>query len=96
MHIPVLVERIKGNGYRARGAEPLAISARGATREEALSKLRAKIEARLKKGAELVNLDIAGHPWLEFAGMFQDDPMMDEWVQSMAEHRKQVDDDPAR
>jgi hypothetical protein len=31
MQIPVLVEKIKGNGFRARGTEPFAISARGAT-----------------------------------------------------------------
>jgi hypothetical protein len=29
MRIPVLVERVKGNGYRARGTEPFAISAKG-------------------------------------------------------------------
>ncbi len=45
MQIPVLVERLKGNGYRARGKDPFAISAKGATREEALAKLRAKIQA---------------------------------------------------
>ena len=28
MQIPVLVERVKGNGYRARGVEPFAVSAR--------------------------------------------------------------------
>ncbi len=42
MQIPVLVERVKGNGYRARGVEPFAVSAKGSTREEALAKLRAK------------------------------------------------------
>jgi hypothetical protein len=29
MQIPVLVERVKGNGYRARGTEPFAKSAKG-------------------------------------------------------------------
>lgn len=54
MQIPVLVERVKGNGYRARGTEPFAVSAKGATRAQALGKLRAKIQAKLKKGLELV------------------------------------------
>jgi predicted RNase H-like HicB family nuclease len=98
MQIPVLIERVKGNGYRARGTEPFAVSAKGSTREEALAKLRAKIETRLKKGSELVGLDIGPqpHPWMKFAGMFKDDPWTEDWVQSMAEYRQQVEDDPNR
>jgi hypothetical protein len=96
MQIPVLVERVKGNGYRARGKEPFAVSARGATREEALAKLRAKIQARLKNGTEIVGLEVGPqpHPWMEFAGMFKDDPMFDDWQKAIAEYRRQVDNDP--
>ena len=98
MQIPVLIEPIARNGFRAKGVEPFAVSAKGATREEALAKLRAKIESRLKKGAELVGLEIGAqaNPWLAFAGMFKDDPWIDDWVQSMAEYRQQVEDDPSR
>src|SRR5580658_2230580 len=98
MQIPVLVERLKGNGYRARGKEPFAGSARGSTREEALAKLRVKIQTRLKNGTEIVGLDVGSqpHPLAEFAGMFKDDPWIDDWVQSMAEYRQQVQDDPNR
>jgi predicted RNase H-like HicB family nuclease len=98
MQIPVLVERVKGNGYRARGTEPFALSAKGSTREEALAKLHAKIQARLEKGVELVGLEVgpSPHPWMEFAGMFKDDPWIEDWVQSMAEYRQQVEDDPDR
>ena len=96
MQIPVLVERVKGNGYRARGQKPFAVSARGATREEALAKLRAKIRARLKKGAEIVGLELdpQPHPLAEFAGMFKDDPLFEDWQKAMAEYRRQVDADP--
>jgi hypothetical protein len=98
VQIQVLVERVKGNGYRARGAEPFGISAKGATREEALARLRTKIETRLKKGTELVALEIGPqpHPWMEIAGMFKDDPWIDDWVRSMAEYRQEVEDDPTR
>jgi hypothetical protein len=99
MQIPVLVERIQGKGYRARSKNPFVVSARGATREEALVKLRAKIQARLKKtGTELVGLEIGlvPDPLAEFAGMFKDDPLIDDWVQSIAEYRQQVEDDPNR
>jgi hypothetical protein len=98
MQIPVLVERVKGNGYRARSTEPFAATARGATRAEALAKLRAKIDARLRKGAELVGLEVGApaHPWLDFAGMFEGDPHMDDWLRSMAEYRRHVENDPGR
>jgi hypothetical protein len=98
MQIPVLVERVKGNGYRVKGTEPFAISARGATREEALARLRAKIQTRLKNGSEIVGLEVGaqGHPWMEFAGMFKDDPWVDDWVESMEEHRQKVEEDPNR
>ena len=96
MQIPVLVERVKGNGYRARGTEPFAISAKGSTREEALAKLRAKIQTRLKNGTELVGLEVGSRPdpWMEFAGMFKDDPWLDDWKRSIEEYRQKVDDDP--
>jgi hypothetical protein len=96
MKIPVLLEQVKGNGYRARGTEPFAISARGSTRQEALAKLRAKIETRLKNGTEIVGLEVGPepHPLAEFAGMFKDDPLFDDWQKAIAEYRRQVDDDP--
>ena len=49
MQIPVLVEKVKGNGYRARGTEPFAISAKGSTREEALAKLARKSKSASRK-----------------------------------------------
>jgi predicted RNase H-like HicB family nuclease len=97
MQIPVLIEPVAQNGYRARGIEPFAVSAKGATREEALAKLRAEIEKRLKNGAELVGLEVGGtsnDPWMEFAGMFKGDPWIDDWKRSIEEYRKQVDEDP--
>jgi hypothetical protein len=98
MQIPVLLERIAGNGYRARGTEPFALSAKGSTREEALTKLRDKIQARLKNGTEVVGLEIGPqpHPWMEFAGMFKDDPLFDDWQKAIEEYRREVDEDPDR
>ena len=96
MQIPVLVERVKGNGYRARGKEPFAVSAKGATREEALTKLRAKIQTRLKNGTEIVGLEVGPQPdpWSELAGMFKDDPWIEDWKKSIEEYRQKVEDDP--
>jgi hypothetical protein len=96
MQIPVLVERVKGNGYRARGKDPFAVSARGATREEALAKLRAKIQTRLTNGTEIVGLELGPppHPLAEFAGMFKDDPLFEDVLKIMADNRKKMNEDP--
>ena len=96
MEIPVHVEPIAGNGYRARGGQPLPLAAEGPTREAALANLRAQLQARLRNGAEIVSLQLtpAPHPLAEFVGMFKDDPLCEEWKQSMAEYRRQVDATP--
>ena len=60
--------------------------------------MRAKIETKLKNGTELVNLEIGqgANPWIKFAGMFKDDPLIKEWKKSMAEYRRKVDQDADR
>ena len=65
--------------------------AEGATREDALRNL---IEGKVSAGAEIVTLEVpvAEHPWLPFAGMFRDDPLVEEWKETMAELRPQADD----
>jgi hypothetical protein len=93
MQIPVLIERVAGNGYRARGGEPLPFESQGATREEALAKLQKQVKARLQNGAEIVPLEVGSqpHPLAEFAGMFKDDPYFEEVLEIMAENRRKMD-----
>jgi predicted RNase H-like HicB family nuclease len=92
MQIPILIERIADNGFRARGIEPFGGVAEGATRDEALQNLRKLLEERLAQGAEIVGLEVTGerHPWKPFAGMFKDDPLFDEWQQAIAKYRRRV------
>src|ERR1700681_1545632 len=95
MQIPVLIEPIAGNGYRARGGEPLVVVVEAGTREAALAKLKEQLLAQLRSGAEIVPLELASqpHPLAEFAGMFKDDPLLKEWKKSMAAYRRKVDQD---
>jgi hypothetical protein len=97
MQIPVLIEPIAGNGFRAKSGEPLALMADGPTREEALRSLRQLLHQRLQNGAELASVDLgvtkAENPWCEFAGMFKDDPYFDEWQEAIAENRRKADED---
>ena len=61
MQIPVLVESVSGNGFWAWGGEPLALSAEGMTRDEAIARLKSLIADRLAFGAELISLDVENH-----------------------------------
>ncbi len=93
MEIPVFVEPVAGNGYRA---ETCGLSADGATREEALSSLNRLLQERVKAGAQIVPLQVPWPepPWAEFRGFLRGDPMFEAWKQAMADYRRQMDEDP--
>ena len=92
MQIPVLIEPVSGNGFRATSGGPLAIIAEGRTSDEALHRLQEQIRARLVPGAQVVPLETESaspHPWAPFAGMFRpDDPLVQDWLQIMANQRQ--------
>ena len=97
MQIPVLIEPVAGNGYRATGGEPFALTVEGTTREEALHKLRELIQTKLKTGAQIVPLEIpdGDNPWLRMAGSLDlEDPLVKEWKLIMEENRRKADEDP--
>jgi predicted RNase H-like HicB family nuclease len=97
VEIPVLIEPVAGNGYVAKTGEPLPLRAEGATEEEALRKLRHDLQARLGNGGRVIGLEIPSspHPLAEFAGMYSpDDPLVQEWIDIMAENRRLADADP--
>ena len=101
MEIPVLIEPVAGNGFRAKCGEPLPITAEGRTRDEALANLRRLVAERVAAGAEVAALRVPGqnaaNPWVEFAGMYEaDDPVVQVWEKAMAEHRRKIDDHPER
>jgi len=93
MDIPVLVEPVLNNGFRAVCGEPLRLESEAPTREEALQKLRQLIERRMAAGAEFVAVNIApsGHPLATFAGMLKDEPLVEPWKQAMADYRAKRD-----
>jgi len=96
MDIPVLIEPVAGNGYRASSGPPLGLNAEGPTRDEALANLRRLLDQRLAGGAQVTVLSVpeTANPWVEFAGMFKDDPYFDEWQQAIADNRRKADQEP--
>ena len=98
VEIPVIVEPVTGNGYRATGAGGLSVglAAEGATAAEAVDRLSDQVRMRVNAGAKLAELNIAANaaPWTPDAGYLQDDPLYEPWRAAMEEYRRQLDEDP--
>lgn len=96
MQLPVLIERVAGNGYQARLGEPFGLTAEGPTPDDALRLLRQEVDQRVAAGAILTSLEVppSEHPWLRWAGTLKEDPLVDAWRQAVAEHRTAIDNDP--
>ncbi len=98
MEIPIIVEPISDNGFRASSGGLWGLETEAPTREEAVQKLRELIGRRLDAGAELVGLEVSSrpHPLARFAGMLKNDPLLDSWKDAMAEYRRQNEDSSER
>jgi hypothetical protein len=97
MQIHVLIDPVGDNHYRAYGGPPFPFSAEGETPYEAVKNLRQLIQERLKAGAHFIRIEIPAtesHPAAEFAGIYKNDPLYEEWRQAVEEYRRQVDADP--
>lgn len=90
MQIPVLIERVLENGFRASGAVPFTFTVEGTTREEVVEKVQQMIASKLEAGSELIQVDVAeqDNPWLKMAGMWdKNDPLVQQWKEIMRENR---------
>lgn len=99
MEIPVLLETLASNGYRATSLGPTRVSAEASSREEALQQIDRLVREQLAH-AEIIQLhvSIAGesHPWHPLAGTWSGHPAAAEFEKQMREYRHQVDADPDR
>jgi predicted RNase H-like HicB family nuclease len=97
--ITVLLEPLDSRAFRATSLLPTRLVAEGATRDEALDRLRKLVQVHFGQG-ELVQIQVPlpgePHPWKALAGTLKDHPDFDEFVENMAEYRRQVDADPNR
>jgi len=74
MNVPILVQA-SDRQFRAELIGAPHISAAGATREEAIAGLRQVVQQRVARG-EIASLEF--DDWLDLAGKYRDDPMLDE------------------
>ena len=89
MRIPALIRPIPDGGYRASSFD---VSAEGPTSHEAIEALRARLQALLDSGTQIVNIHLPeaqANPWTKYARMFEGDPWFDRWQAAIAENRRQ-------
>ena len=92
MEVSVVLERVENNGYRARCGEPIAPSAEGETREEALNRLGDALAAKVAAGMEVVRLRIP--TFTPDRPLWPDDQFTRAWLDGIAEARRQADANP--
>jgi hypothetical protein len=85
MTFPILVQPQNGR-FQASVLGSPAMTADGATKEEALTALRANIHHRFASG-ELVLLDVPYRAVTDFAGLFENDPTLEDLVKDIYRER---------
>jgi hypothetical protein len=99
MEIPVIVEKVHGNGFRAHVSTPEALSIEGPSRDAVLAQMKAMLQEKLAE-VEVVRLHVPvrgeENPWLAVAGMWKDNPDALEAEEYSRQYRQQVNADPKR
>jgi predicted RNase H-like HicB family nuclease len=85
VELSVLIQQTAGNVFRAWCGEPISAAAEGATREEALTRLRAAIETKTR-GVEVIRLSIG--PSLTSAPVWPNDEITRDWLVGIAKARE--------
>jgi hypothetical protein len=94
MQIPILIEPLEGDRFRAKAGAPFELSEEAATKEEAVCLLQARISEQLASGAELWMVSVPGSaakPVGLVGGLAKDFPHWDEFVQAVESFRRQED-----
>lgn len=96
MQIPILVEALGQDQYRAEAPAPFSVAAEGKSSAEAVQNLRSRIEQEFSNGRQVILLDVAipnEPPWTKYIGHLKDDPLFDQWQIAIRDYRKQRDVD---
>ncbi|RRR76022.1 MAG: hypothetical protein EI684_03660 [Candidatus Viridilinea halotolerans] len=92
MTTSVLITHQPDNHYTARALVLPEIVATGATEAEAVEQLRTVL-AKLQQHSRVIHVELPladtalGHPWLRFAGMWEQDPDWEAFEAAVAEAR---------
>ena len=96
MQIPILIEPIDGERWRATAGGPFNLTADGASRQEAVQNLERLVAMRFEAGAAVLAMNVPPtSPVVPARGpMKYDDPDYDAWLKNTAAKRK-VEDEAA-
>ena len=98
MNYSAIVEDRDTEGFTATVLGWPGFTAAGRTREEALGRLQQSFRDRLSR-VEVVPLEVGVpedvHPWMKFAGMFENDPLFDQVLEDIQAYRRELDADRA-
>lgn len=97
MQYRVFVQNLADNSFMAAVVGMPNCIAEGATREEAVAKAKATLEAQLARG-DFVTIDVENvvpkvetDPWIKNLGKFVDDPTYEDFLEEVAAYRRNVD-----
>ena len=85
------------NKYVARVRDWLEVVIEEDSREAAITQIKAQLSAYLCQPPEVIPIDLepvvhGDHLWLQFAGMWADDPTWDDFVAEVGAYRQEIDE----
>ncbi|MBM3240370.1 type II toxin-antitoxin system HicB family antitoxin [Candidatus Poribacteria bacterium] len=101
MRYTVFLQDNKDSGYIAQVPSWPGCVGEGRTREEALENIRKALKEMLKNVIEITQVEVdipktgktKSDPWLEFRGMFADDPDFDDFLLEIEAYRKELNNE---
>ncbi|VXD21844.1 conserved hypothetical protein [Planktothrix serta PCC 8927] len=88
------IKKLKNGKYQTFVLEYPSLKASANSKDEAIKKLSKRIQNFLQE-TEIIQLEIevpkTEHPWLKFAGIFENDPQFDEFLQAIQDYRNEID-----
>lgn len=94
MQIPIVIESLPGNRFRAKSASLHTFAVEGESAEKSLRLWQERFASVLPADAVIVRVEsppTAEHSLTRFAGRFKDDPLFDEWQKAIEEFRQKCD-----
>ena len=94
MQIPIVIEALPGNRFRAKSTTALPSVVEAASAEESLRLWREKYAAVLPSDAEVVAVEQPAresHAFAKFIGTLKNEPLVELWREGLAEYRRDRD-----
>ncbi len=96
MRIPIVIETLPNNRFRAKSTAEFPLVVEANTPEESLRIWRERYASVLPSDAELVAVEPSvcdAHPFAKFIGTQKNDRLVELWRDGLAEYRRERDDE---